>query len=224
MMINRIAQLVCCAALFLLLVACGLSPEERLKLIANGEIIPFVFYDVDDLTKERLETVTVEVTYDPETDELSGPLWTLDMTMPHEEDILSALEGRGGADEIRLHFSENKLWDQDRHGFYFTSVEESDVRDERGKKRITLQLRPLVHIPMDELRGRNTIVYRGFQLAQAATTYIETGRMGLGGIYSPLWLIRNPSRKRAHMVLLKEGESVDTFLIAIGVKEDLGKH
>ena len=222
-MMKLFAQLVCCAV-FLLLACCGLSPEERLRLVANGEVIPFVFYDVDDVTRERLESVSVEVTYDPATDELTGPFWCLDMTVQHEEDMVAALEGRGGADEIELHFSENKLWDQDKHGFYFTRAEDVSVRDKRGVKLISLRLRPLVHIPMDELRGRNTIIYRGYQLIQAAATCRETGRLGAGGVYSPLWLIRNPSRKRAHLVLLDEGESVDKFLISIGAKEDPRKH
>ena len=71
-MMKLIAQLVCCAVI-LLLTCCGISPEERLRLVANGEVIPFVFYDVDDVTKERLETVSVELTYDPAADELAGP-------------------------------------------------------------------------------------------------------------------------------------------------------
>lgn len=138
--------------------------------------------------------------------------------------MVAALEGRGGVDEIELHFGANKYWDEDQHGFYFTRAEEPRVRDERGKKLITVRLKPLVHIPMDELRGRNTIIYRGYQLIQAGASCCETGRLGPGGVYSPLWLIRNLSRKRAHLVLLDEGESVDKFLIAIGAKEDPRKH
>lgn len=218
-MIERITMLACCAVI-LLLTSCGLSPEERLKLVANGELIPYVFYDVDDLTKKRLETVSVEFTYDPATDELSGPFWCLDMTAPHEEDIVAALEGRGGADEIELHFGANKYWDEDQHGFYFTRVEDTSVRDDRGVKSIRLQLRPLVHIPMDELRGRNTIIYRGYQLIQAAASCCETGRLGPSGIYSPLWLIRNPSKKRCHLILIEDGKCVDEFLVAVGVKEE----
>jgi hypothetical protein len=138
--------------------------------------------------------------------------------------MVAALEGRGGVDEIELHFGANKYWDEDQHGFYFTCAEEPRVRDERGKKLITVRLKPLVHIPMDELRGRNTIIYRGYQLVQAAATCRETGRLGPGGVYSPLWLIRNPSRKRAHLALIDEGESVDKFLIAVGAKEDPGTY
>jgi len=179
------AQLACCAVV-LLLTCCGISAGERLKLVANGELIPYVYYDVDDLTREHLETVSVELTYDPASDELTGPFWCLDMTAPRDQDMVAALEGRGGADEIELHFGANKYWDEDQHGFYFTRAEEPRVRDERGKKLVTVRLRPLVHIPMDELRGRNTIIYRGCQLVQAAATCRETGRLGPGGVYSPL--------------------------------------
>ncbi len=218
-MIERITMLACCAVI-VLLTCCGISPEERLKLVANGELIPYVYYDVDDVTKERLETVSVELTYDPATDELSGPFWCLDLSAPHEEDIVAALEGRGGADEIELHFGANKYWDEDQHGFYFTRVEDTSVRDERGKKLISLQLRPLVHIPMDELRGRLHELVAPVDDSVAAASCCETGRLGPSDIYSPLWLIRNPSRKRAHLALIDEGESVSRFLIALGAKEE----
>ncbi|MCD6283030.1 hypothetical protein J7J84_05435 [bacterium] len=59
---------------------------------------------------------------------------------------------------------------------------------------------------------------------QSPSVFHRVSHVHQPGFYSPLWLIRNPSRKRAHLALIDEGESVDKFLIAVGAKEDPGTY
>jgi hypothetical protein len=199
--------------------ACGLSPEERLKLFANNHEIPYVYYDTNPTTKERLETITVKVTYDPATKKLSGPYYDFVVPPMSGQDVVSALESAGTPDSIHLYFNENQLWDQDKHGFYITRAEEPRITDNKGKKDITLRLVPLQHVPMDELDARNDMIYRAGDLNQVASSYVDNGLLGKDKILSPLWIIRNPSRKRAHLVLIDDPSSMEKFLVAIGAKE-----
>jgi hypothetical protein len=206
-------------SIVILAAACGLSVEERLKLFANNKEIPYVYYDVNPATKERLETITVKLTYDPATKTLNGPYYDFVVPPMSGQDIVSALESADTPDSIHLYFNENKMWNQDVHGFYITRAEEPRITDNKGKKEISLRLVPLQHVPMDELDARNDMIYRAGNLNQVALDYVNNGLLGKDKILSPLWIIRNPSRKRAHLVLIDEPASMEKFLVAIGAKE-----
>jgi|GEM_PF-2511608 len=217
---KRLLELTLLAGLLLPLSACSLfSGEEQFKLVANDEIVPFVFYEIDEATREYLETVRAQLSYDPATDELSGPFWRFDMSNLSRGDIVVSLE-RGSPDEILLQFGTNALWDADEHGFYFTAATDWQVREERGKKVISVRLQPVVHQPMDEARERNFIIYYGYRLVQDAASLVEARRLGEGEVFSPLWMVRNPSNKRCHLILIDDGKCVDDFLVAVGAKEE----
>lgn len=221
-MIKRLLGLTALAGLLLPLFACGMfSGEERFKLVANDEVVPFVFYDLDKAENKYLETTHVELTYDPATDALDGPFWRFDMSKLPKRDIMTSLE-RGSPDEILLQSGTSAFWDVDQHGFYFTAATDWQVRDQRGKKLISVRLQPVLHLPMDEARKRNFIIYYGFRLVQAAATLGESGRLGAGEVFSPLWMVRGPSKKRCHLILIDDGKCVDEFLVAVGAKEEEG--
>ena len=216
---KRVLVLTIIGAAIFLTAACGLSPEKRLALSANKQMIPFVFYDIDPASKQRLETITVKLEYDPATNKLTGPFYDFVVPPVSSQDVVSALESADTPDSIKLFFSENQMWDSDVHGFYITRAENPVVTEKNGKKEITLRLVPLDQVPMDELSDRNVMIYRASSLNQAAGSYVNNGLLGKDQIISPLWIIRNPSRKRAHLVLIEEAKSLEAFLVAIGAKE-----
>ena len=198
--------------------SCGLSAEERLRLSLNGEDIPPVFYEVNKGTGEPQDTILFEITYDRASGSISGPFRRFVVPAAGSTDIVQALSGEGGPDELMLYFSENQRWDSDLHGFWFTRAESLNTREEKGKTIVSMRLRPLDQIPMDELRGRNEMIWFSGTLVQAAATLQQTGRVGATGIYSPFWVVRNPSRKRANVVLLDDGKSLDQLLYVAGAK------
>jgi len=198
--------------------ACGLSPGERFRLSLNGELIPRVPYKVYEVTGGEMYTVPFEITYNPATGEVSGPFVRFKVPAAGSQDIVEALSGEGGPDELRLFFNANKYWDSDRDGFYFTRAESLETREEKGKTIVSMVLKPLEQVAMDELRGRNQMIWFSGTLLQAAATYKEAGVLGEAGFYSPFWVIRTPSKKRAHVVLLDDGKSLDNLLIIAGAK------
>lgn len=117
-----------------------------------------------------------------------------------------------------LFFSENQAWDADLNGFYFTRAESLETREEKGKTVVSMVLKPLEQVPMDELRGRNEMIWFSGTLMQTVARLKETGVLGATGLYSPFWVIRTPSVKRAHVVLLDDGKSLDNLLIIAGAK------
>jgi hypothetical protein len=198
--------------------ACGLSAEERLRLSLNGEVIPPVFYEVYKGTGERQDTILFEITYDRASGSISGPFRRFVVPTAGSKDIVQALSGEGGEDELMLFFSANKYWDTDLHGFWFTRAERLQTREEKGKTIVSMRLKPLDQIPMDELRGRNEMIWYSGTLLQAAATLRQSGVLGTAGMYSPFWVVRNPSRKRANVVLLDDGKSLDQLLYVAGAK------
>ncbi len=146
--------------ILLLLASCGLSVEERMKLTANGELAPYVLYDVEKAQGKRLETATVELAYDPATDALSGPFWTHKVS-PGCADFVTEMEG-GGPDEIRVWFAEPTMWDTEQHGFWVTKAEDVRITDKGGKKVISLRLVPVDSVENQDFdNARRNAIYTG---------------------------------------------------------------
>ena len=85
-----------------------------------------------------------------------------------------------------------------------------------------VEMGPVCHAqPLEKVQG----TFEGVAVGPSAANpggkgdVLGSGQFGQG-IYSPIWMVRGPSKKRVHLILIDDGKCVDDFLVAVGVKEE----